>query len=189
MHFLADWYTFMLQVLTNLKPRETKIPASVCVAKGITQRMSHECSITNDPTHTTAAEPSCKAESAADLPQMPRTSHQYSLQLMISDRLSNLAPTFLLRSLCGDSKKNLFPAPCVTGPTHVLSLASAPVPWDPTAPGNHRTADFTSKSWSCGRGSHYMSECMQINVKHTEWGNFCNLNNVAMCLLAFSLME
>lgn len=90
---------------------------------------------------------------------------------------------------CVGTRKNLFPAPCMTGPTHILSLASAPVPWDPTAPGNHRTADFTSKSWSCGRGSHYMSECMQINVKHTEWGNFCNLNNVAMCLLAFSLME
>jgi len=75
-----------------LEPRETKSTVCVCVGKGITHRMSHECSITNDPTHTTAAEPSCKAESAADLPQMPRTSHQYSLQLMISDRLSELPP-------------------------------------------------------------------------------------------------
>lgn len=52
--------------------------------------MSHECSITNDPTHTTAAELFCKA----DLPQMPRTPHHYSLCLMVLDRLSKLAPSF-----------------------------------------------------------------------------------------------
>lgn len=34
-----------------------------------------------------------------------------------------------------------------------------------------------------------MSECMQINVKHRECGDFCNLHSVAIGLLAFSLME
>jgi len=75
-----------------LEPRETKSTVCVCVGKGITHRMSHECSITNDPTHTTAAEPSCKAESATDLPQMPSRSPQYPAELMISDRLSELPP-------------------------------------------------------------------------------------------------
>lgn len=34
-----------------------------------------------------------------------------------------------------------------------------------------------------------MSERMQINVKHGEWGDFCNLHSVAIGLLEFSLME
>lgn len=86
-------------------------------------------------------------------------------------------------------RKNFFPAPCVIRPTRILSMAWPPVRWSLPTPSNCCITEFTFKSWSCSGESCWMSEHMQINVNHRECGNFCNLNVLAICLLAFYLMN
>lgn len=182
-------HTFTLKVLTNLEHRETKISASLCVFKGITHRwVINAALLMTLPTPQLLNLPARQSE----LQTSPRCQEH-----LISTPWSwwsltgfqTCPPPSNWGAYAESPRKNLFPAPCVMWPTNILSMASPPVRWNLPTPHNHCSTEFTFMSWSCSRESRWMSECMQINVNHRECGNFCNLNVLALCLLAFPLMD
>lgn len=182
-------HTFMLKVLTNLEPRETKIPVSVCVFKGITRKW-----VMNAALLMTLPTPQLLNLSARqnELQTSPRCQEHLISTPWSWWSLTGFQtwhPPSNWGAYAGSPRKNLFPAPCVMWPTHILSMASCPVWWNLPTPSNCCSTEFTFKSWSCSKESCWMSECMQRNVNHRERGNFCNLNILAICLLAFSLMD
>lgn len=159
----------------------------LCVYLRNKPQMSHECSITNDPTHTTAAEPFCKAGWAADLPRMPRTPHQYLRVWWSLTGFQSWPPPSSWRD-CTILKKKICSLlhGCCDPPTSF--------PWPHLRGGeisqpsiNPCSSEFTFKSWSCSRES--LNEWVNACKYMRECCNLCNLNILPICLLAFSLMD
>lgn len=190
-NFLADWYTHLCwRSCPTWSPEKQKfLSLCVCVFKGIAHRW-----VMNAALLMTLPTPQLLNLAARqnELQTSPRCQEH-----LISTPWSWWSLTGFQTwsppsswGACAESpRKNLFPAPCAMRLTHILSVASPPVPWNLPTPSNCGSTEFTFQSWSCSRESRWMSECMQINVHHKEWGNFCNLNVLAICLLAFSLMD
>ena len=120
-------HTFMFKVLTNLEPRETKIPVSVCVFKGITHRW-----VMNAALLMTLPTPQLLNLSARQ--NELQTSPRYQEHLIGTPwswwsltGFQTWPPPSNWGAYAESPRKNLFTAPCVTWPTHILSMASPPV--------------------------------------------------------------
>lgn len=149
--------------------QEKKASCLFVCTEGNNTEMSHECSITNDPTHTTAAEPFCKAEWATDLPQMPGTSPRHFLELMVSDRLSNLAPRSSWEAYTQSQQKKPQPPP-LFAPCMVWLSTSFPCPRLLPAPMIIVALNLPSSHEAAAESG---SECMQMSTNQREGGDFC----------------
>lgn len=127
-------HTFILKVLTNLGPRETEIPVSVCVFKGITYRW-----VMNAALLMTLPTPQLLNLSARqnELQTSPRC-QDHLISIPWSWRsltgFQTQPPTSSWGAYAESQKKNLFPAPCVRWPIPIPFSASPPVQWNLPAP-------------------------------------------------------
>lgn len=152
----------------------------LCVYLRNKPQMSHECSITNDPTHTTAAEPFCKAGWAADLPRMPRTPHQYLWVWWSLTGFQSWPPPSSWRDCTILKKKSVpFSMDAVTHPRLSLGLTS----WVMKSlnPPLILVALNLPLSHEAAAENHWMSEWMHANT----WENVVICAILIFCLYVY----